>query len=80
MQPGHFHFRRRGVLRMNSVQTPESYKNLWDLPNLILQKFPAEEFTATAKVKLEPRFEGERFALVVMGLDYSLIGGDQSTG
>lgn len=63
-----------GVLRMFSVENPTGYKNLWDLPNLLLQKFPAEEFTATAKVKLQPRFEGERFGLVVMGLDYSLIG------
>ncbi|HLA94441.1 MAG TPA: glycoside hydrolase 43 family protein, partial [Pyrinomonadaceae bacterium] len=69
-----FPFPQRGVLRMFSVQNPEEYKNLWDLPNLLLQKFPAEEFTATAKIKLEPRFEGERFGLVVMGLDYSLLG------
>ncbi len=69
-----FPFPQRGILRMNSVQNPEGYKNLWDLPNLLLQKFPAEQFTATAKLKLAPRFEGERFALVVMGLDYSLIG------
>ena len=40
----------------------------------MLQKFPAEEFSATAKVKLDPRFEGERFALMVTGLDYALIG------
>ena len=53
---------------------PAGYKNLWDLPNLLLQKFPAEEFTATAKVTLAPRFEGEKFGLVVMGLDYSYIG------
>lgn len=69
-----FPFPQRDVLRMFSVQNPEGYKNLWDLPNLLLQKFPAEEFTATAKVRFEPRFEGERFGLVVMGLDYSLIG------
>jgi beta-xylosidase len=56
------------------VQTPENYRNLWDAPNLLLQKFPAEEFTATAKIKLEPRFDGEKFGLVVMGLDYSYIG------
>jgi beta-xylosidase len=69
-----FPFPQNGVLRMFSVQNPDGYKNLWDLPNLLLQKLPAEEFTATAKVKLEPRFEGERFGLVVMGLDYSLLG------
>lgn len=67
-------FPSRGVLRMNSVQTPENYKSLWDIPNLLMQKFPAEEFTATTKVTLEPRFEGEKFGLVVMGLDYSYIG------
>ena len=69
-----FAFPQRGVLRMFSVQTPENYRNLWDAPNLLLQKFPAEEFTATAKIKLEPRFDGEKFGLVVMGLDYSYIG------
>lgn len=63
-----------GALRMFSVENPPAYKNLWDLPNLLLQKFPAEEFVATAKVRLRPRFEGERFALVVMGIDYSLLG------
>lgn len=69
-----FPFRDKGVLRMFSVQQPAIYKNLWDLPNLLMQKFPADEFTATAKLKISPRFEGERFGLVVMGLDYSLIG------
>jgi len=59
---------------MYSVQLPEGFKNLWDSPNLLLQKFPADEFTATAKVKFEPRFEGEKFGLVMMGLDYSYIG------
>lgn len=75
-----FPFPTRGVLRINSVRVPDGYKSLWNVPNLLLQKFPAEEFTATAKVKLEPRFEGERFALVVMGLDYSLIGAENRGG
>ncbi|HQZ94963.1 MAG TPA: glycoside hydrolase 43 family protein [Pyrinomonadaceae bacterium] len=69
-----FPYPEKGVLRMYSVQQPDGYKNLWDLPNLLLQKTPADEFAATAKVSLTPRFEGERFGLVVMGLDYSLIG------
>ncbi len=69
-----FLFPAKGFLRMNSVQTLENYKNLWDAPNLLLQKFPAEEFAATAKVTLNPRFEMEKFGLIVMGLDYSYIG------
>ena len=69
-----FPFPQRGVLRMNSVQAPDGTKNLWELPNLLLQKFPAEAFTATAKLKFAPRYDGERFGLVVMGLDYALLG------
>jgi beta-xylosidase len=67
-------FPARGTLRLNSVQVPENYKSLWDLPNLLMQKFPAEEFTVTTKATFEPRFEGEKFGLVVFGLDYSYIG------
>ncbi|MDI1240999.1 MAG: glycoside hydrolase 43 family protein [bacterium] len=75
-----FPFPTRGVLRMNSVRVPDGYKSLWDVPNLLLQKFPAETFAATAKIEFEPRFEGERLALVVMGLDYSLIGVENRSG
>ena len=75
-----FPFPAKGYLRMNSVQLPENYKNLWDLPNLLLQKFPAEEFTVTTKVNLTPRFEGEKFGLVVMGLDYSYLGVTNKNG
>lgn len=64
----------QGVFRMFSVEIPAGFKNLWDSPNLLLQRFPGEEFTATAKVKLDPRFEGEKFGLLVMGTDYSYIG------
>ncbi|MBX7170959.1 MAG: glycoside hydrolase 43 family protein [Pyrinomonadaceae bacterium] len=67
-------FPAKGVLRLNSVQLPDNYKSLWDVPNLLQQKFPAEEFTVTTKATFEPRFEGEKFGLVVMGLDYSYIG------
>jgi beta-xylosidase len=69
-----FTFPSRGVLRMNAVQIPEKIRNLWDLPNLLLQKFPAEEFTVTAKVRIDSRLDGEQFGLVVMGSDYSYLG------
>lgn len=68
-----FPFRGRGVLRMFSVQLPDPHKNLWDVPNLLLQKLPADKFTATVKVLVDTRFDGERFGFVVMGLDYSYI-------
>ncbi|MEP6944280.1 MAG: glycoside hydrolase 43 family protein [Acidobacteriota bacterium] len=68
-----FPYPEKGVLRMFSVQQPDGFHNLWDLPNLLLQKFPAEEFTATAKVRIDSRFEGERFGFVIMGIDYAGI-------
>ncbi|MDR1679206.1 MAG: glycoside hydrolase 43 family protein [Prevotellaceae bacterium] len=64
---------KNGKLRLYSVFT-DSVKNLWDVPNLLLQKFPAPEFTATAKVSfLYPQQPGERFSFVVMGEDYAAI-------
>jgi len=41
--------------------------------NLFLQKFMAPEFTATAKLTFDARFNGEEAGLVVMGLDYGTI-------
>jgi beta-xylosidase/lysophospholipase L1-like esterase len=64
----------RGVLNLYSV--PADYStNLWDVPNLLLQKFPADRFTATTKITFvpSPRIQGERTGLVVMGLDYALL-------
>jgi len=66
-----FLYPQKGILQMYSVQQSENFKNLWDAPNLLLQKFPADKFTATTKVTLTSRFEGEKFGLVVMGLDYA---------
>jgi len=61
----------QGILRLYSVPLPADYKNFWQLPNLLLQKLPAEQFTATAKLRFVPRFEGEKAGLVMMGLDYA---------
>ena len=62
-----------GFLRLFNVSLHEGHKNLWDVSNLLLQKFPAPEFTATTKLTFTPRTEGERTGLVVMGADYAYI-------
>ena len=38
-----------------------------------MQKFPAENFTATAKMTFHARFDGEETGLLIMGLDYQYI-------
>ena len=62
-----------GFLRLFNVPVPETHKNFWDLPNLLLQKFPAPEFTATTKVTFTPRTDDEETGLIVMGLDYAYV-------
>lgn len=62
-----------GFLRLYAVPLPEGYQNLWQVPNLLLQKLPAEKFVATTKLTFTPRFEGEKVGLVMMGLDYAAL-------
>jgi beta-xylosidase len=63
-----------GFLRLYNIPPPEGFVNFWQAPNLLLQKFPAPEFSATTKIKFTPRADGERAGLVVMGADYGWIG------
>lgn len=63
-----------GSLRLFSVYQPDSVKGLWNTPNILGQKFPADEFTATIKLDFNPRHELEKFGLVVLGSDYAFIG------
>ena len=71
----YFANQEKGCLSLYSVPVADDYKSLWDVPNLLLQKIPAPDFTATVKLTLkpDPRFAGERTGLVVMGLDYALL-------
>jgi beta-xylosidase len=62
-----------GYLRVFNTPLPEGFKNLWDVPNLLLQKFPAPEFTATTKLTFTPRTDDERVGLLVMGMDYAYL-------
>ncbi len=63
----------RGYLRLFSWQLAGEAKNLWDAPNLYLQKFPAPNFSATTKLTFTPMVIGERTGLVVMGLNYASL-------
>jgi beta-xylosidase len=62
-----------GSLRMFSVYQADSLNNLWHLPNILGQKFPAEEFSVRIKVLFKPKFENERFGLVILGTDYASL-------
>ncbi len=65
----------KGQLRLYAQQIPNNSKNLWDAPNLLLQKFPAEEFTTTTKLTFHPneKLENEKAGLIVMGMVYAYL-------
>ena len=62
-----------GFFRLNCIPCPVEAKNLWGISNMLLQKFPAEEFTATTKLTFDARFDKEEVGLIVMGLDYGRL-------
>lgn len=62
-----------GYLRMYGQYYPEGFTNFWDVPNLLMQKFPAPEFTATAKLSTVLMNENDKAGLIVMGWDYASI-------
>jgi beta-xylosidase len=64
-----------GFLRLYSNAVPDSAKNYWEVPNLLLQKFPGEEFTATTKFIFKPnaRLENEKAGLIVFGQSYAAL-------
>ena len=62
-----------GSLRLYSDKLPDGSKNLWDAPNVLLQKLPAEECMVTTKLNFSPNVKlgNEKAGLVVMGYSYA---------
>jgi beta-xylosidase len=69
-----------GFIRLFNVPLPDGYKNFWDVPNLLLQKFPAPEFTVTTKLTFTARADNEKTGLIIMGLDYAYIAVQRKAG
>lgn len=62
-------------LRLFSIKSVEDSENLWMVPNLLLQKFPAPNFTASTKITLFPEEakNGKTAGLMIMGMDYATL-------
>lgn len=65
---------RPGWIRLNAVNCVTEEGNLWYAPNLLLQKLPAERFTATTLMRPEFTDSLAVAGLVTMGDEYSYIG------
>ena len=62
-----------GTFRIYTYKLSEGWKNFWEVPNLLLQKTPADRFTATAKLRFTSKVDGQFGGLIMMGLDYSAL-------
>ncbi len=62
-----------GHIRLYAVQNISQNGNLWFVPNLLLQKFPAPSFTVTTKITFEPELLNEKGGLVVMGKEWAYV-------
>jgi beta-xylosidase len=74
-QDNYFMMPAAGSLRLYARTLPDSAQDIRGSNNVLLQKFPAEEFMATAKMKWTPSGKREESAgITIMGLDYAGLG------
>ena len=62
-----------GTFRIFTYKLSDGWKNFWEVPNLLLQKTPADNFTVTTKVRMTSKADGQFGGLIMMGLDYSAL-------
>ena len=59
-----------GTFRLYTHKVSKEFKNMWEVPNLLLQKTPADKFTATTKLRFTSKDDNQMGGLIVMGHDY----------
>ena len=62
-----------GTMRVYTHKLSEGWKNFWEVPNLLLQKTPADEFTVTTKVRFTSKADGQLGGLIMMGHNYGAL-------
>ena len=62
-----------GTMRIYTHKWTEEWKNLWCIPNMLLQKTPADVFTATAKLRFTSKADGQYGGIIMMGHNYQAL-------
>ena len=62
-----------GTMRIYTHKLSDGWKNFWEVPNLLLQKTPADEFTVTAKVRFTSKADGQMGGIIMMGHNYQAL-------
>lgn len=60
-------------IRLNCIQDNPGWRNLWDTPNLLLEKVGGQEMKLTSRFVFRPSYNGDRTGMLMMGTDYSTI-------
>lgn len=61
-----------GLLRLHAIGHPGE-TNLYNFPNIMTQKFPAETFKVTTKLRVAPESEQDQGGLLILGRQYASI-------
>ena len=68
-----------GALRLHAQPSPRP-GNLYTAPHLLLQKFPASEFSVTVQLELAAKTDGDSAGLIIFGRDYAWLGLRRNAG
>ena len=62
-----------GTMRIYTYKLSKDWKNFWEVPNMLLQKTPADEFTVTTKIRFTSKADGQMGGLIMMGHNYQAL-------
>ena len=62
-----------GTYRIYTYKLSDGWKNFWEVPNMLLQKTPADNFTVTTKLRFTSKADGQMGGLIMMGLNYAAL-------
>jgi beta-xylosidase len=62
-----------GNIRLYCINPVSTFNNLSALPNILTQKFPAEQFEVVTKIKFHSGSDSDQAGLIVIGSDYHAL-------
>ncbi len=62
-----------GCMRLYTADLSTNFKNLWEAGNLLLQKTPAPQFCATAKLQFASKADNQYGGVIMMGMNYQAL-------
>ena len=61
------------ALRLNCRKQADGFRNLWDCPQMLLEKLVGPSTELNASLEFQPSYKGDRAGMIVMGAQYCTI-------